>query len=365
MTCPYFGTCGGCTSQNISYDVQLEHKKNALANAINFNDVGVFSDKEYGYRNRMDMIFHSKGLGFRERGKWWKIVDIEKCPISNDKLNLLMHEIRDYFKDVDVFELMKNVGTFRYAVIRTPTEDNSISFVLNSDSEKLIEAIEKIKEYAKVSTANNIIVTKVKPKTDMSISDDYLVVKGKDTLTESFLGKKFIFPVQGFFQNNSKMAEKMLKYVNELLSKYDTNNAHLLDLYGGVGTFGIVNSSLFNDVIIVENVERAIECAKKNIDDNDVKNARAIVLDAKQLNKIELKQPLYVITDPPRSGMHPKTIKYINDVKPEVIVYVSCNVKQLGKDLHKFEEYQIKSAALFDLFPQTPHGEAVIELVRK
>jgi tRNA/tmRNA/rRNA uracil-C5-methylase (TrmA/RlmC/RlmD family) len=171
--------------------------------------------------------------------------------------------------------------------------------------------------------------------------------------------------VQGFFQNNHLMAEKMQAYVHNILRKHDTNEAHLLDLYAGVGTFGIINSSLFKNVTIVESVKECIESAQKNIADNNIPNANPFMIDAMNLKKLTLPAKLFVITDPPRSGMHPKTIDQLKKLRPRVIIYVSCNVQQLGKDLPKFSDYEIRSAALFDLFPQTPHSEAVVELVLK
>lgn len=363
--CPYFGECGGCSSQNIDYPKQLEDKKKTLSTNIGFDEIQVFHGKEYHYRNRMDMIFHPKGLGFREKRKWYSIINIDQCIISNEKLNLLINEVRDFFKSVDSFDVRKHSGTFRYAVIRTPSKDSSISFVLNSDSSRLDEAIEKIKEFSKKTAANNVIVTYVPPKTDVSISDDYFVVKGDDFLKEKYLDKEFVYSVQGFFQNNHEMAEKMQEYCNSLLKEYKTKDSYLLDLYGGVGTFGIINSELFKDVTIVENSKQCIDSALINIKNNKIKNAKAIILDAKSLKKIELKAPLFVINDPPRSGMHPKTIEHLNNIKPEVIIYISCNVTQLGKDIPKFKDYKINSAALFDLFPQTNHSEAIVELVKK
>ncbi|MBS3161724.1 23S rRNA (uracil-5-)-methyltransferase RumA, partial [Candidatus Woesearchaeota archaeon] len=81
--------------------------------------------------------------------------------------------------------------------------------------------------------------------------------------------------------------------------------------------------------------------------------------------KIKTTGKTYVITDPPRSGMHPKTIQQLNVIKPEVIIYISCNIEQLGKDLEKFPGYKIKNAAMFDMFPQTNHIEAIVEMVKK
>lgn len=369
--CPYFQHCGGCTLQHLDYSQQLENKKKKLVESILFNEVKVFSDQEYHYRNRMDFIFHQNGLGLRAKSKWFKIIEIKQCPIAHEKINLLLNEINDFFaknnfglNKIDTFDLIKHTGTFRFAVVRTTTlDDSSISFVLNSDSNKLAEAIELIKKFAETTSAKNVLITYAAPETDESFSEDYFIIKGNDFLQEKLMEKIFLFPVQGFFQNNSKMAEKMLNYVAELLQQYNTKEAFLLDLYGGVGTFGLTNAEKFLGTTIIESVPSAIEFANKNILENKIKTAKALVLDAKKLFKLPLPKPLYVITDPPRSGMDPKTIQHLHEIKPEVIIYVSCNVEQLAKDLRKFSAYEIKSAALFDLFPQTYHQEAVVELV--
>ena len=361
--CPYFGKCGGCSFQHIDYATQLENKKKTLFNSVNFENILLFQGNEYGYRNRMDMVFHSGGIGFREKGTWKRVIDVERCEISNPKLNQLISEVRDSFgAGIDSFGLVRHNGTFRYAVIRAPENDSAISFVLNGDSAKLDSAIEKIKDFSKRASANSILVARVPKNSDVSISADYFVVKGLEFISETYLGKKFLFPVQGFFQNNYAMASEMHNYVNNILNDYETKEAHLLDLYAGVGTFGIINSDMFKDVKIVEFEGPSIECARKNIAENKIANAEAIALDAKYLKKLEFEKPLFVITDPPRSGMHPRAIEQLNELKPELIIYVSCNANQLGKDIPKFKDYAIKSAALFDLFPQTPHFETVVEL---
>lgn len=374
--CPYFGKCGGCATQHLEYELQLANKKKRLAQVLSsasgkeveFHEgrIKVFSGEEFGYRNRMDMVFTHKGLGFREKGRWASFVDVEQCVISNPKLNSLITEIRTTFGGVDPYDPIKMTGTFRYAVIRTPQHDSSVSFVLNSDSSRVGEAIERVKAYALKSTANNILVTYVPSNTDQSVGEEFVVIKGSDMLKETFLDKTFEYSAQGFFQNNHEMATKLHEYVNGLLKKHDTKNAHLLDLYGGVGTFGIINADLFKTVNIVESFAGCIDAAKKNIERNGVKNAYATVLDAKQLRNMNLPTPLYVVNDPPRAGMHPKTVDQLIKLAPKAIIYVSCNVAELEKDLKRFlKHFTLKSAALFDLFPQTNHSESVVELVLK
>ena len=261
--------------------------------------------------------------------------------------------------------MRKKSGTFRYVVIRvTSLGNSSLSFVLNEDSSRLKEAVEKIRSFAEKSTTQNVVVTYVSSAIDESISEESFVVKGNEVLHEKIRGKEFLFPIQGFFQNNTAMAEKMQEYCCGLLGKYETTNGHLLDLYGGVGTFGIINADLFKTVTIVENVEPAVECAQKNAEINRVRNVTAIYLDAMQMQKLSVLKPTYVVTDPPRTGMHPKAIQRLVELQPEVIIYISCNPEQLAKELPKFIGYNLKSAALFDLFPQTAHCEVVVELVR-
>lgn len=363
--CKYFNECGGCNLQHIDYSLQLENKAKVVQRSIKFSDVKIFSDKEYEYRNRMDFIFHKKGVGFRRRNDWKEIIPIEQCVIAEKRINEILIEVNSFFLDVDNFDLKKQTGTFKYAVIRTPSDDSSISFVLNEESSKLNEAIEKIKNFAEKTTAKNIIVTYTPVESNESISGEFFVVKGKDMLTENLMGNKFTYSIQGFFQNNTIMAEKMHEYVNSLLKNYETNNSYLLDLYGGVGTFGINNSNLFKGTDIVESFAGCKDAADINIKENNSKNTKWYSLDAMQLKKLIFPKPLFVINDPPRSGMHQKTIDEINRIMPEVIIYISCNVEQLAKELPKFRCYEIKTAAIFDLFPQTNHMEAVVELIKK
>jgi len=363
--CPYFRKCGGCAFQDVDYASQLENKRRRLCETIHHEVDSVHSGPEYHYRSRMDMVFHPKGLGFREKGSWRHIVDIEQCVISNQKLNDLIREIRDFFTEIDAFDSRTHIGTFRYAVMRTPPQDSSVSIILNQDSPKQDSATALIERFARSTSAANVVLTRTPPNREVSVSEDYTVVKGLDWIKEDFLGRNFYYPVQGFFQNNHTVAEKIHVFCRERLQSYDTAGAHLLDLYGGVGPFAVINADLFRSVTLIESYAPAVLAAATNFNHNQIENARTLSLNAKQLKTIELPQPLVVILDPPRSGTHPKAINYLNTIRPELILYISCNIKQLAMDLEKLTHYSIRSASMFDLFPQTPHMEAVIELVPK
>ena len=89
--CKYFGQCGGCSSQHIDYAIQLDNKRKQLAHSIQVepDNIQVLSDKEYHYRNRMDLMFTPRGIGLRKKGDWRNCIDIEQCVIANEKLKMI------------------------------------------------------------------------------------------------------------------------------------------------------------------------------------------------------------------------------------------------------------------------------------
>ena len=276
--CKYYGKCGGCTLQHIDYSIQLENKKNNLIKTINFENIEVYSGKDYNYRNRMDMLFTEKGIGFRKKGTWKEMLDVDECVISNNRLNELIKELREFFRENDAFNPVKHTGTFRYAVIRTPTEDSSISFVLNSDSMKLEQASEKIREFSEKTTAKNIVVTYVESNTDVSLSEEYYVVKGTEYLKEKYLGKEFTYQGKKLeelkqlslseFANllpsrerrtilrSGTLIEKFLKRCNKKSDKEKnirTHNRDIIIVPKLVGlTISIHNGKEFTQIIVTE-----------------------------------------------------------------------------------------------------------------
>ena len=367
--CKFFGECGGCTNQHVPYDVQLVNKRKNLASFTNFpvEDINVISGDAFSYRNRMDFVFSRGVIGFRKKGIWHNVVDVDNCPISNSRLNELLGEVREFFMPHknDFFDLKSQVGLFRYAVIRTPSKTSTITIILNDDSPDKSRGRELVEKFSKVTSANNVLVGYNHKQSDVSTTTNFEVLKGSEFLEEEILGKTLRFHSQAFFQNNTEMARELVSVVRGIIEREENNNNYLLDLYGGVGTFGICLSDLFREVTVVECVEPAIVAAKKNAELNNITNLNGFVLDAGQINRLDLKKPLTVITDPPRSGMTPKAIERLRALRANSIIYVSCNAQQLQRELPKFKEYFVKSVHLVDLFPQTNHFEAVVELILK
>jgi 23S rRNA (uracil1939-C5)-methyltransferase len=376
--CTVFGECGGCLHQDKSYEFQLETKKREVMEALVREglkapeDIKMFFKDEYGYRNRMDFVFSAQGPGFRRRGKFDKMVAVNDCPISNTGINNGLKQVWDWFgkyrDEIDVYEPVRRTGTLRYATTRSSffSGDQSVTFILNSNSEKKEAHIELAKKFAQESTVPNVLAGFVKYNTDQSISDEYTVLKGSDILNETLAGIKYYYHTQGFFQNNSSVMLDMMHYVKANAGAgYDT----VTDLFGGVGTFGIFLAGAAKELIIIDNSISGIKCALQNMVENRITNGEAYAVDAMDLNaflpRYTAKRNLFIL-DPPRAGLHKKTVKFINAVLPEKMIYVSCNPQQLSLDLKKLSEnYTVKEIAVFDMFPQTRHIESIAVMERK
>jgi len=354
--CPYFGSCGGCSLQHISYENQIANKGRSVEHLTAQQNIQIFASPPYKYRNRMDFIFEDNHVGLRN--KKGGIVNIDCCPIMVDELNLLLKEISK-FSFSDPYFSPKKSGTLKKAILRK-ADNSAILFVLDASSSRIAGTIEEITKFASVSSADNIVVAL---EETAGVLEPYAMIKGNPYLQSTLMNKVFQFPAIGFFQNNLYLADKMHQYCHKLLLSHETKNAQLLDVFAGVGTFGLLNAELFKTVTLIEENKISSEYAKINA--QGLSHVHVECRDAHSLHKVVCTHPLYIIVDPPRSGMDQKTIETINKLQPKSIIYISCNPLQLKKDLLKFKSYQIKNAALFDFFPETQHAEVVVELIPK
>src|SRR3989344_2432233 len=379
--CEYYKKCGGCTAQHIAYETQLENKKKWIINELKNNsidfkgEVKVFGSEPYHYRNRMDFLFMGGGLGLRRKEEFENILPIYKCVISNEKINTLLDEVwawvQENQKDLHASQISKYFGDFKYAVIRSSEfmESSTVVFVLKDYAPNRKRHIEMIKKYKDVTTANNLVVVSI-PEPDEEGEEvinepiECFALKGLVDMKEKILGNRIAFNSNSFFQNNSKVAEKMVLHTKEILQKYETKNAILADLYGGAGTFGICLRELFAKTFIIDNEPLNITAAQKNIKLMKYQNVEAMCKDPGAISNLKhSNKPFFLISDPPRSGMEKKVIDRILLTKPDVMIYVSCNPSKLASDLRKFQKhYALESVAFFDLFPQTPHIEVIAEL---
>ncbi|MCX7698540.1 MAG: 23S rRNA (uracil(1939)-C(5))-methyltransferase RlmD [Candidatus Goldbacteria bacterium] len=378
--CEVFGRCGGCAYQDIDYSAQIVIKKNNVFELLNRagipilkDNIRIFYKNEFYYRNRMDFIFSEKGCGLREKGKFYKIVNFDRCYIAAERINQLLKEVNNWSKDLiseDIFDIKKKKGVLRYCVIRNAifTDDTLITFILNkdADTEKIKAIIEKIKEFSNKTTAKNVLYGFVRYNTDVSITDEFFILKGSEFIREKLLDVDFFYHSQGFFQSNPAMILDMFFYIKDRIKDhYDL----LVDMFCGVGTFGIFLSGFAKNVLIFDNNKYAELCALKNIEINkkfNIRFERMDILDVEKLLPVVKGKKCIFIIDPPRAGLHKKAINFILSALPEKIFYISCNPAKFVEDFKYLnEKYNIIDFALFDMFPQTPHIESVTEIERK
>ena len=147
--------------------------------------------------------------------------------------------------------------------------------------------------------------------------------------------------------------------------KYDIEN--VLDLYCGTGTIGQIVAPKAKKVIGIELIEEAVEAAKENAKLNGLNNCEFLAGDVAEIVKTIKDKPDIIILDPPRSGVHPKALEYVIKFNAKEIIYVSCNPKTLVNDLKVLlsEGYKIIKTRVKDMFPNTPHAETVVKLIKE
>ncbi|AHF81283.1 23S rRNA (uracil(1939)-C(5))-methyltransferase RlmD [Thermococcus paralvinellae] len=349
--CKYFGKCGGCILQHLAYKEQIKFKEEKLEKILGFHIEVLPSPKIYGHRNRIDVVISTRGIGFRRKGTWWDVIDIEKCEVFGDKSERALKALREFIEDYNLepWNLEKSEGFMRYIVMREGkfTSEFMVNLVTNEGS-----LPEEVSEY--FDFADSIYWSINALKSDVSYGEPRKFW-GNEFIREKLDDVVYLIHPNSFFQTNSYQAVTLVKKVAEF-----ADGEKVLDLYSGVGTFGIYLAKRGFNVEGIEINPFAVEMAKRNVEINNV-NARFYVGEDKDVEN--LKEYDTLIVDPPRAGLHPKLIRKILRDKPETIVYVSCNPKTLAKNLEELNEaYKIEEIIGLDMFPHTPHIEVVTKL---
>ena len=183
-------------------------------------------------------------------------------------------------------------------------------------------------------------------------------------LEATVLGKRFSYSVASFFQSNFSILESLVQTVRFFLKPEGAGT--LFDLYSGVGLFGVLLADSYERVIGIEDGFEAVELATENAKHNGADNVSFLKGRVETLLpdlSSRTREPLYVIIDPPRVGLKPEVIQCLLKLPIERLVYVSCGLEALARDLESFTEcFQIISVQPMDLFPQTRHVETIVLL---
>jgi len=348
--CPYFGKCGGCLLQHLPYEEQLRFKGSKLSKYLNLEVDVIPSPRIYGHRNRIDVVTSTAGIGFRRYGTWWGAVDIEECPVFGEASRKVLKALREFIEEegLSLYDIRRNEGFLRYIVIREGKFTGELMVNLVTGEGTLPEP----ENYFPFVTSLYWSVNR--SESDVSYGDVERFW-GEPFIREKLDDVVYLIHPNSFFQTNSYQAVNLVRKVAELAE------GRILDLYSGVGTFGVYLAKRGFTVEGIELNPFSVEMAKRNAEINGV-SARFRVGRAEE---VEMKEYDTIIVDPPRAGLHPKLVKKLLGNGPEKLVYVSCNPKTLAENLSVLKErYRLESAVGLDMFPHTPHVEAIVELRR-
>jgi 23S rRNA (uracil1939-C5)-methyltransferase len=314
--CPYFGLCGGCQWQHMPYEQQLLWKRAAVVEslaAVSLGDTTVLptlaAPEPYGYRNHGRF---SLGRRYGEAGFTTyyshRFMRVDRCPIMHPRIEAILAAAQ---RRVRGHQLAVRIG------IKT--------------GDLLINGLDE--------------------------AGDLPFPSGQKALEEEIAGRRYRISAAAFFQVNTLQAERLVATVQAALAL--GRDETLLDLYCGVGTFGLALAPRVRRVVGVEESVAALKDARYNARDLD--NVEFLVGRAEEVLAGLHEQVDAAIVDPPRSGCRPEALSALVRLAPRKLAYVSCDPASLARDLRVLVDggFTLRSAQPLDMFPQTYHVETV------
>ena len=371
--------CGGCQIQELDYQKQLDIKTNEVKQVISrigkLEDVVIHDtlgmEEPVRYRNKaqfpIQKVNNNPLIGFYKK-KSHDIIPTDKCIIQHEINDRIMKIIKTYINayKVSVYDEKTHTGVLRHLVTKVGFTTNEVMVVLVANGKKL----PYLKELASVLEENvpgfkTLVVNVNSEKTNVILGRENIVVYGDGKIND-YIGE-LVFEISplSFFQVNPVQTEvlynKALEYAD--LKENDT----VFDIYCGIGTISLFLAQKAKKVYGIEIVEDAIKDAKINANLNNLDNVEFYVGKAEEVvPKMykEGKTANVVVVDPPRKGCDEKVLDTIVSMKPDRVVYVSCNPSTLARDLAYLDErgYKCLEVQPVDMFPHTMHVESVAKL---
>ena len=391
--CEHFGVCGGCKWQNMQYNSQLKFKEKEVLN--NLKRIGkidttnhekiIGSKEDYFYRNKMEFTFSNKrwlskeeiksrikitdrnACGFHVPGMFDKIINLNHCYLQKEPSNRIRLSINKFSKKnkFSYFDIREKKGFLRNLIIKNSSKGDLMVLMQFYENNK--KNIKLLMNHLKdsFSEITSLLYT-VNQKANSTIYDQEIILfHGKEYIQEELDGLLFNIGAKSFFQTNSNQAKILYRKTKELANI--KKNEVVYDLYTGTGTIAQFVANSAKKVIGIDSVNEGIEAAFINAKQNNITNCSFYCGDMKEIfseNFIKKNgHPDIIIADPPREGIHKKVIEQILKIKPNRIIYVSCNSATQARDINILSDiYKIKKIQPVDMFPQTHHVENIVSL---
>ena len=399
--CATYQRCGGCSLRHITYAQTLEMKSQMVQNLINKTfdspmvqnltnktfDSPIIEVKQtigmqnpYHYRNKAQYPFgynkkKEKVFGIYAQ-RTHEIIEVETCKIQNPIAEKIAEEVLRFVKEnkVSVYDETTQKGLLRHLVVKVGIKTKEVMCILVFHEEKFPQEkdfinyfIQEVNQKLEGFVIKTIVKNINHKNTNVILGDKNIVLYGDGYIYDKLGEYTFKISPMSFYQTNPIQTEVL--YQKAIQAANLKNTDIVLDLYCGIGTIGIYASSFVKQVYGIEIVKQAIQDAKENAKINKVKNIRFTCGDVEEvlrdLVEKENIKPNVIFVDPPRRGLDKNTINNIMWLKPEKLIYISCNPATMVRDLKLLEvEYEIKEIQPVDMFPFTSHVEcvAVLEL---
>ena len=378
--CGVYKKCGGCSLQHLTYEEELRIKNNyALETIKRIGKVDldkveireiVGSDKVFEYRNKAEYPIQ-KGengkckIGFY-KSKTHDVIDNEVCLLQPPIFSEIVACVRDFIDTykLSIYDEETHKGLLRHLYIReaSVTKEMMVCLVCNgyelANSDKLITSL-----VSKFPMIKSIVLNVNTKKSNVILGEEIKVLYGEKVIKDVLCGNIIEISPLSFYQVNHDQAESLYGIAKEFASL--KGEEVLIDLYCGAGTIGLSMADKTKMLYGVEIIEPAIINAKKNATLNNISNAHFEAGDASILAKKLANEnilPDVIVVDPPRKGISEDVIEACSTMNPKRIVYVSCNVATLARDIEIFERttsYRLTKVQMVDLFPRTNHVECV------
>ena len=311
------------------------------------------------------------------KGSTYDVLTASDCKLVHEDMNKILVCVLEYFKErkVSYYKKMQHVGYLRHLLLRRgdTTGEILVNLVTTTQEEHdLSELTEQLLQLPLEGKIVGILHILNDSLSDVVKSDETRVLYGQDFFYEKLLGLQFKITPFSFFQPNTKGAEVLYETVREYIG--DIHDLTVFDLFSGTGTISQALAPVAKKVIGVEIVEEAVEAAKQRYEEikadplwQAVSNCEFIAGDVFEVLDDIKEKPDVIILDPPRDGIHPKALPKILDYGVDRIVYISCKMTSLARDLELIQQrgYTVEKMTAVDQFCETVHVETAVLLTRK
>jgi 23S rRNA (uracil-5-)-methyltransferase RumA len=380
--CPVYDACGGCQLQHMTYEGQLKAKREIVVEAfrkyvkkgnVEIRDV-VGMENPWAYRNKAQLqvgIWQGRVItGLYAPGSH-RLVELSDCMVQHPKTNEIIQAARQVLEmlHIPIYDERKRTGVVRTIVARVGFASGQSQLVFVTATKEIPRVRELVLELRYRLPELTSIIQNINPKkTSLIFGDETRVLWGEERIAETLGDVQFSLSPRAFFQLNPKQTVKLYNFVREAAAL--TGKELLIDAYCGVGTIGLWLAPFCREVRGIEEIPEAVEDARRNAELSGIQNAAFYVGRAEKLLPQWVRQglkPDVIVVDPPRVGLAATLIDTLIAVKPNRLVYVSCNPSTLAKDCARLLSggFSINYVQPVDMFPHTSHVECVILMVRK